>query len=262
MVKYEVLKDVFVPVLESYILKGAFIYNYENETKLTIDGEMNGSFQQKNGKISFETYERVIWFEEISNNTETFKFLEQTSEEVFGGTVLPPKTLAERNALELTTEDAYKVKIYNTTHEKEEIWNGYVWIGDGDIMCYNIRSLKLGFSGWCNNGFVTVDGKEIPTLTAIRPYDFGFYTYARQLGIISYQNPNSHHCTVTTRGKCMGFALEPILIGEMIIAPENHLEGLIGTTSGDYGTIGVALENQFNVNEYFLMNVSTSAEVY
>ena len=165
-----------------------------------------------------------------------------------------PVSLFERNAMVRDEADAYQEAVYNKTYERLEIWNGFVWVGSGDIVCSNANDEEVGLVVYSDSS-EEIGDMSLPVVKRVGSNK----TRVKTLGVISYQNPDSNHCTVSGMGLCYVKNVGAVLVGNQLAIEYKKNGGGVKSTNSSSGTIGVAVENQFS-DGLVLTKLSTMVE--
>ena len=248
---YKTVKRIYNQDLTAYIPEGVVIQVYEEKFEIHIEEAFCIRVFRD---IILKGEKETSWFHNILEKEVFLELLFEIDESIKTREFrYSDISIDERNLLMLTSEDANKVSIFNTTFSRKEVWNGRHWVGIGDIVCASNGIHKIG-EGYYINGFREVDGVSIPRIS-----NAGNANTRRlnMTGVVSHISDDGESVVLTTQGICYALMHRNTRVG-------NRLKLITrGKKFNNAGTrnhkVGVSLSNT-SMNELALIKLTNFSE--
>ena len=253
---YKVTKRTYINDLNGYLEKDATIQMYENKYKVIVS-DVNNDVPIV-GSITYLN-DDSLWFYNIYKKTD---FLSLESEVNESSPVATPMTQAERDLITLDTDDKHSIKIFNTDLSRREIWDGYHWIGDGDIVVKAIPNVIIGMMLTPTLTFQMETVRDVPIpVVGYIPQDPQGSFLRYYMGVVNHVSSDGLTMTLITNGLCYVRSQGPTVAGQAVLWSGFDNTGVAVANFYTPALIGLLLEDHpTNSVELKLMRLNNFAE--
>ena len=207
---YKVHKRIYVVELDGFLEEETIIQSYDSRAKVIVSDVNN--LVPIIGSVTYLD-DDSLWFYNLDDK-ESFLSLENTINESLP--VATPMTQADRDLLTLDIDDKFNIQIFNTDLSRKESWDGYHWLGDGDVICKAIPNAIVGMMTMVFGfNMETVRDRPVPVATYRERVTGHFIKH--QMGVINHVSSDGLTMTIITNGLCYLQARGPIQIGGAIM---------------------------------------------